>query len=103
MNYVRRDWAQPVYLSMLANTGVIKCYGVDEHFKPSARAADAPGYRGRVYLEDGPGSAELREWSPNHAAVRGLRRTTRRAARVQHGFPTRAGARTASPRSTITG
>ncbi len=70
VNYVRRDWAQPMLLSMMANTGVIKCYGVDPRFKPGAQGADAPGYRGRVYLEAGPGTAEISEWSPNHADVR---------------------------------
>ena len=70
VNYVHKDWAQPMLLSMMANTGVIKCYGVDEHFKPSALAADAPGYRGRVYLEAGPGTAEMSDWSPNRAEVR---------------------------------
>ena len=70
INYVHKDWAQPMLLSMMANTGVIKCYGVDEHFKPAAQAADAPGYRGRVYLDEGPGTAELSDWSPNRAEVR---------------------------------
>ncbi|MET0792693.1 MAG: hypothetical protein ABW061_14325, partial [Polyangiaceae bacterium] len=70
VNYVRKDWAPPVLLSMMANTGIIRCYGVDPNFKPSAIAADAPEYRGRVYLEAGPGRAELSAWSPNHADVR---------------------------------
>ncbi|MEJ7732583.1 MAG: hypothetical protein WKG00_25690, partial [Polyangiaceae bacterium] len=26
-NYVRRDWAGPMYLAMLGNTGVLNCYG----------------------------------------------------------------------------
>ncbi|HEX3851103.1 MAG TPA: hypothetical protein VHW01_09065, partial [Polyangiaceae bacterium] len=70
VNYVRRDWAPPMLLSMMANTGVIKCYGVDTNFKPAATAADAPGYRGRAYIEDGAGTADISEWSPNHAVVR---------------------------------
>ena len=70
VNYVRRDWAQPMLLSMMANTGVIKCYGVDPRFKPAAVAADAPGYRGRVYIEGGAGTAEISDWSPNRAEVR---------------------------------
>ncbi|MEP7052710.1 MAG: hypothetical protein ABJB12_20245 [Pseudomonadota bacterium] len=69
VNYLRRDWAPPMLLSMMANTGVIKCYGVDPRFKPGALAADAPGYRGNVYLAQGPGRAELSSWSPNHAEV----------------------------------
>ena len=70
INYVRRDWAPPMLLSMMANTGVIKCYGVDTNFKPAAVAADAPGYRGRAYIEGGAGTADISEWSPNHAVVR---------------------------------
>lgn len=70
VNYVRRDWAAPMLLSMMANSGVIKCYGVDADFKPGALAVEQPGYRGNVYLADGPGSAELTGWSPNHADVR---------------------------------
>lgn len=70
INYVHKDWAPPMLLSMMANTGVIKCYGVEEHFKPAAQAADAPGYRGNVYIDDGPGTAELSDWSPNRAEVR---------------------------------
>lgn len=70
VNYIRKDWAPPMLLSMMANTGVIKCYGVDADFKPSAVAADAPGYRGRVYIAEGTGTAEISDWSPNRAVVR---------------------------------
>lgn len=69
VNYKRRDWAQPMLLSMMANTGVIKCYGI-MHFEPSALAADAPGYRGRVYVAEGSGEAQITDWSPNSARVR---------------------------------
>lgn len=69
VNYLRQDWAPPMLLSMMANTGVIKCYGVDEGFKPSALAADAPGYRGSVYVAGGAGTAELNDWTPNRAEV----------------------------------
>lgn len=70
VSYLRRDWAPPMLLAMMANTGVIKCYGVDPDFKPAALAADAPHYRGPVYVAAGSGSAEIREWSPNRAEVR---------------------------------
>ena len=70
VNYLHRDWAPPMLLSMMANTGVIKCYGVDPHFVPAAVAVDAPGYRGRVYIADGSGSAQITDWSPNRAQVR---------------------------------
>lgn len=69
VNYVQRDWAQPMLLSMMANTGVIKCYGVDPHFQPGAVAAEAPGYRGRVFLDGSSGTARIYDWSPNHADV----------------------------------
>jgi hypothetical protein len=70
VRYLRADWATPMYLSMLANTGVIQCYGVDPGFAGiGARAADAEGYRGRVFVEAGPGEAELAGWSPNRARV----------------------------------
>ena len=70
VNYLRRDWAPPMLLSMMANSGVIKCYGVDEGFKPGALAAEAPNYRGRVYIEGGQGTADITDWSPNRADVR---------------------------------
>jgi hypothetical protein len=69
VNYVQRDWAQPMLLSMMANTGVIKCYGVDPTFKPGAVAADAAGYRGRVFFAEGKGEADIDDWSPNRAEV----------------------------------
>jgi len=68
--YKRRDWAVPMLLAMFANTGVVKCYGVDPNFEPGAIGADNPAYRGRAYLENGPGSAEITAWSPNHAEVK---------------------------------
>ena len=70
VNYLRRDWAAPMLLSMMANTGVIKCYGIETDFKPAALAAEAPNYRGRVYVEGGGGSAEITDWTPNRAEVR---------------------------------
>jgi len=68
VNYVLRDWAEPVLLAMFANTGVTHCYGVDPAFRVAAEGADAPGYRGRVYVE-GAGKAKLIDWSPNRAVV----------------------------------
>jgi len=68
VNYVLRDWAEPVLLAMFANSGVIQCYGVDPEFRVAAKAANAPGYRGRAYV-DGAGQATLVEWSPNRALV----------------------------------
>lgn len=70
VNYVRPDWAAPMLLAMFANSGVIRCYGADPQLVIGAIAADAPGYRGRAYVADGPGRAEVVEWSPNRAVVR---------------------------------
>lgn len=70
LQYESADWAAPMLLSMFANTGVIRCYGADPALKPAARAADAPGYRGRAFVSDGSGVAEVVEWTPNRAVVR---------------------------------
>jgi hypothetical protein len=71
VNYKRRDWAPPILLGMFANRGLIRCYGIDPNFDGvGAIAADAPGYRGRAYVTQGDGSAEVVEWSPNRAVVR---------------------------------
>ncbi len=69
--YKRRDWAPPILLSMFANKGVIECYGIDPHFKGvGAIAAESPNYKGRAYIEEGEGSAEVVKWSPNSATVK---------------------------------
>lgn len=69
VQYVRRDWAPPMLLSMMANSGVIRCYGIDPSFVPGAKAKEDEDYRGPVHLEDGEGEAKLVEWSPNRARV----------------------------------
>jgi hypothetical protein len=46
LRYKRPDWAPPMLLAMMANTGVIACYGLDPSFVPAAVAADDPRYRG---------------------------------------------------------
>lgn len=66
--YVARDWAEPALLPMFVNSGVIRCYGVDPAFKPSALAKGAREYRGPVFV-DGGGEAELVAWTPNSAVV----------------------------------
>jgi hypothetical protein len=57
-------------LSMMANTGVLNCYGVPrkEGERPAPSARGAAGYRGEVYLEGG-GEAEILRWSPSHVEV----------------------------------
>jgi hypothetical protein len=74
VDYVQRDWAGAMLLAMFANTGVIKCYGVDAKFKPSAAAAESTRYRGRAFVKtarpvDPAPRAEVVEWTPNRAVV----------------------------------
>lgn len=69
VNYKRRDWAQPQLLAMMANTGIVKGYGVDPAFIPAAVGVEDRAYRGTTYLESGPGTAQISAWSPNHAEV----------------------------------
>ena len=70
LRYKRPDWAPPMLLAMMANTGVIACYGLDPSFVPAAVAADDPRYRGRAFVAAGAGEAEVVGWSPNAARVR---------------------------------
>ena len=68
--YVRRDWAPPILLSMFANKGVIKCYGLDPNFHGiGAIAKESPDYKGRAYVEEGKGTAKVTSWSPNRVTV----------------------------------
>ncbi len=72
--YKRRDWAGPMYLAMLGNTGVINCYGAPPFDRKGARAVSAADYHGEVYLSSGTGpspvgSAKVVTWSPNHVVV----------------------------------
>jgi len=70
VSYKRRDWAAPILLSMMANTGVIRCYGLDPNFDGiGAVAANARDYRGMAYVAQGKGEARVVEWSPNRALV----------------------------------
>jgi hypothetical protein len=64
------DWAPPALLSMLANQGLIDCYGVPNTLRVGARGVEDPDYRGAAWVADGPGSAEVSDWSPNRALVR---------------------------------
>jgi hypothetical protein len=66
--YKKRDWAGPMYLAMLGNTGVLNCYGTPPFDGKGARDAADPLYRGEVHVE-GQGSAKLSAWSPNRAVV----------------------------------
>jgi hypothetical protein len=66
--YKRRDWAGPMYLAMLGNTGVINCYGAPPFDRKGARPVGAPDYHGEVWLT-GKGTARIAAWSPNHVVV----------------------------------
>jgi hypothetical protein len=72
--YKRRDWAGPMYLAMLGNTGVINCYGTPPFDRKGARPTTAPDYHGEAYVvrDDGraAGKATVAAWSPNHAVIR---------------------------------
>jgi hypothetical protein len=74
--YRKRDWAGPVLLAMMGNTGVLNCYGVPRSAdRPiAARAATDGRYQGEVYLVPPPGegvraSATIRSWSPNRVVT----------------------------------
>lgn len=67
-HYKRRDWAGPMYLAMLGNTGVINCYGTPAFDRKGAKPVTDPGYRGEVHVEGG-GEARIVAWSPNRAVI----------------------------------
>jgi hypothetical protein len=70
VRYRVSDWAPPVLPSMMANRGVIECYGVPNTLRQGARAVEDADYRGQAWVAGGPGHAEVVEWSPNRALVR---------------------------------
>jgi hypothetical protein len=69
-HYEKRDWAGPMLLSMMANTGVLDCYGVPrrEGWQPHALAVDDAHYRSEAYVE-GSGRARIEAWSPNRVRI----------------------------------
>jgi hypothetical protein len=67
-NYRRRDWAAPMYLSMLGNTGVLNCYGAPPFEGKGALSPYDRRFRGDVFL-DGGGSATVSHWSPNQVEI----------------------------------
>lgn len=66
--YKKRDWAGPMYLAMLGNTGVINCYGTPPFNRKGARATSDPRYQGEAHVE-GQGSARITAWSPNRVVI----------------------------------
>jgi hypothetical protein len=68
--YKVRDWAGPMYLAMLGNTGVINCYGAPPFDRKGAIAVKDARYRGEAHIEGGGGgSATIAAWSPNHVVI----------------------------------
>jgi len=67
--YVKRDWAGPMYLAMLGNTGVLECYGAPPFEGHGALAANDPAYRGEVFVLEGQGTARIAEWTLNSATI----------------------------------
>lgn len=68
--YKRRDWAGPMYLAMLGNTGVLNCYSAPPFDRKGAIAVKDPRYRGEVHLEgEGGGTAKIVAWTPNSAVI----------------------------------
>jgi hypothetical protein len=67
-HYKRRDWAGPMYLAMIGNTGVINCYGTPPFDRKGARPVGAPDYKGEAWLTT-KGTAKVAEWSPNHVVI----------------------------------
>jgi len=68
LHYVKRDWAGPMYLAMLGNTGVIRCYGTPPFGDKGAISVDDVRYRGEAVLPEG-GTATVQKWSPNEVVV----------------------------------
>lgn len=66
----RYEWpAKIIYPSMLANTGMVTCYGVPPEFKSAVIGSDQPGYPGLAFLAGG-GRATVVGWDPNGVTVR---------------------------------
>jgi hypothetical protein len=62
----RYEWpAKIIYPSMLANTGMVTCYGIPLEAKSNVIGSDQPDYRGLAFLAGGVGRAEVSRWTPN--------------------------------------
>jgi hypothetical protein len=67
--YKKRDWAGPMYLAMIGNTGVLNCYGAPPFDRKGAIASRDPRYRGEAFLAEGSGAARVSQWSPNRVDI----------------------------------
>jgi hypothetical protein len=67
----RYEWpAKIIYPSMLANTGMVTCYGVPpEATHSEVIGSDERRYRGLVFLASGGGRAQVTRWTPNAITV----------------------------------
>lgn len=62
----RYEWpAKIIYPSMLANSGMVTCYGIPLEAKSTVIGSDQPDYRGLAFLASGVGRAEVTRWTPN--------------------------------------
>ena len=62
----RYEWpAKIIYPSMLANTGMVTCYGIPLEAKSNVIGSDQPEYRGLAFVASGAGRAEVTRWTPN--------------------------------------
>ena len=69
-HYKRRDWAGPLYLAMVGNTGVINCYGTPPFDRRGALAKTDPRYRGELFVAQGQGTAKIIERTNNTLTLR---------------------------------
>jgi hypothetical protein len=66
----RYQWpAKIIYPSMLANTGMVTCYGIPLEARSTVIGSEEPSWKGLVSLTGG-GRAELVRWTPNAVTVR---------------------------------
>ena len=66
----RYDWPSRIsYPTMLANQGLVRCYGVPLEVTSTVAGSDQPGYRGLAYLAGGQGAARVVDWTPNAVSV----------------------------------
>ena len=83
--YKRRDWAGPMYLAMLGNTGVINCYGTPPFDRKGARPVERARLPRRGLRSTGGRHArKVAAWSPNRVVIDVEGAEPGRAPRLQH-------------------
>jgi hypothetical protein len=68
-HYRKRDWAGPMYLAMLGNTGVLDCYGTPPFEERGAISRKDRRYRGEAFVEGEEGKAKVAAWTPSSARI----------------------------------